>query len=113
MITIEEYVKANLQLEVLIKKMDEGTNVDEELITVSTIIEEYEKSRFPIELPTLMEVIELRMFEMKLKQKDLAILLNTTSSRLSEIFNGKRNISLNIAKALHKKLNIDSDIILQ
>jgi HTH-type transcriptional regulator/antitoxin HigA len=113
MITIEEYVKANLQLEVLIKKMDEGTNVDEELITVSNIIEEYEKTTFPIELPTLMEVIELRMFEMKLKQKDLAVLLNTTSSRLSEIFNGKRNISLNIAKALHKKLNIDSDIILQ
>ena len=113
MITKEEYIKANLQLKFLLKELDSGKNVDEELVSVSNIIEEYEQVNFPIDMPSLTEVIELRMFEMKLKQKDLAVLLNTTSSRISEIFNGKRNISLGMAKALHKKLNIDSDIILQ
>ena len=58
-------------------------------------------------------VIELRMFEMKLKQKDLAEILETSTSRISEYLNGKRDITIQIARALHKNLNIDSDIILQ
>jgi HTH-type transcriptional regulator/antitoxin HigA len=53
------------------------------------------------------------MFENKLKQKDLALLLETSTSRISEYLNGKRDITIEIARALHKKLNIDSDIILQ
>jgi HTH-type transcriptional regulator/antitoxin HigA len=60
-----------------------------------------------------MEVVELRMFELGLKRKDLALLLNTSASRISEYLNGKREITLEVAKGLHKKLNIDSDIILQ
>ena len=58
-------------------------------------------------------VIELRLFEMKLKQKDLAEILETSTSRISEYLNGKRDITIQIARALHKNLNIDSDIILQ
>ena len=58
-------------------------------------------------------VIELRMFEMKLKQKDLAEILETSTSRISEYLNGKRDITIEIARASHKNLNIDSDIILQ
>lgn len=53
------------------------------------------------------------MFEMKLKRKDLAILLSTSASRISDYLSGKREITLNVAKALRQKLNIDSDIILQ
>ncbi|MGY0408189.1 MAG: transcriptional regulator, partial [Polaribacter sp.] len=71
MITKEEYIKANLELEHLIKELDLGKNVDDKLVSVSNIIEEYEATNFPIDTPTLNEVIELRMFEMKLKQKDL------------------------------------------
>lgn len=48
MITKEEYMNANMQLEVLIKEMDSGNNVDEELIIVSDIIKEYEQINFPI-----------------------------------------------------------------
>ncbi len=111
MITLDKYTKANIRLEELLSLND--TNLDKEIIEVSDIIEKYEEIHFPIGLPTLKEVIELRMFELKLKQKDLAKLLNVSASRVSEIFNGKREITLNIAKSLHKKLNIDSDIILQ
>ncbi len=82
-------------------------------IEISDIIQQYEEIHFPIGLPTLPEMIELRMFEMGLKRKDLVALLNTGASRISDYLNGKREITLNIAKALHQKLNIDSDIILQ
>lgn len=83
MITEENYIKANIKLESLLKDLDLGNNVDDELVEVSDIIEQYEEIHHNIGLPTLMEVVELRMFEMKLKQKDLAVLLGTTTSRIS------------------------------
>lgn len=116
-ITHKQYLKANLRLEKLIDLVDDNTQFDDslakEFIEISDIIEQYEEIHFPIGLPTLQEMIELRMFEMGLKRKDLAALLNTSASRISEYLNGKREITLNVAKALHQKLNIDSDIILQ
>ncbi|MFS4448704.1 helix-turn-helix domain-containing protein [Maribacter sp. 2307UL18-2] len=116
-ITHEAYVKANLRLEELLNVVGNDTPEDSpemvELLEVSDIIEQYEEIHFPIGLPTLQEMIELRMFEMGLKRKDLAALLNTSASRISDYLNGKREITLNVAKALHQKLNIDSDIILQ
>jgi len=46
MVTKEEYIKANLQLEFLIKELDSGKNVDDELVSVSNIIEEYEQVNY-------------------------------------------------------------------
>ena len=116
-ISHKQYVEANLRLEELLKEVDNNTPEDsplsKELIKVSDIIEQYEEIHFPMGLPTLQEMIELRMFEMGLKRKDLAALLNTSASRISDYLNGKREITLKVAKALHQKLNIDSDIILQ
>lgn len=117
LITHHEYVKANLRLEELIDIVDDNISTDDplakEFLEISDIIEQYEEIHFPIGLPSLQEMIDLRMFEMGLKRKDLAVLLNTNASRISDYLNGKREITLNVAKALHQKLNIDSDIILQ
>ena len=115
--THQQYVHANLRLEELLKEIGDHNPEDApimmELAEVSDLIEKYEEVHFPIGMPTLQEMIELRMFEMNLKRKDLAVLLNTTASRISDYLNGKREITLKVAKALHRKLNIDSDIILQ
>lgn len=116
-VTHELYVKANIRLEELLKVVGNDTPDDSpqmlELLKVSDIIQQYEEIHYPIGLPSLQEMIELRMFEMGLKRKDLAILLNTSASRISDYLNGKREITLKVAKELHQKLNIDSDIILQ
>lgn len=112
----EDYVKANLMVESLIDKIDDTMDKDNGLmldfINASDIVEKYEEINYPIGLPSLVEVIRLRMSEMRLKNKDLAKLLNTTPSRISEYLNGKRDITLTVARVLHRKLNIDSDIIL-
>lgn len=116
-LTESEYKKATARIEELLKMVSDETPEDnpllKELIVLSDLVENYEKEHYPIGMPTLKEVIELRMFERKLKQKDLAELLNTSTSRISEYLNGKRDITIEIARALYKKLNIDSDIILQ
>ena len=82
MITHKQYVKANLRLEELINKVDDNTPLEnpltKEFLEVSDTIERYEEVHYPIGLPSLIEVIELRMLEMNLKRKDLAIILGTT-----------------------------------
>lgn len=116
-ITEKQYREAEAKIEGLLPLVKEDTPISNpnyiDLKRVSDIVEAYENEHYPIGSPTLREVIELRMFEMKLKQKDLAELLETSASRISEYLNGKRDITIEIARALHKKLNIDSDIILQ
>lgn len=112
-----EYKKATTRIEELLKTVNDQTPEDnpllQELVVLSDLVENYENEHYPIGMPSLKEVIELRMFERKLKQKDLADLLNTSTSRISEYLNGERDITIEIARALYKKLNIDSDIILQ
>jgi HTH-type transcriptional regulator / antitoxin HigA len=111
------YKEASARIEELLKVVNDNTPQDDpnlqELVTLSSLVENYETEHYPMGTPSLRDVIELRMFERKLKQKDLAELLETSTSRISEYLNGKRDITIEIARALHKKLNIDSDIILQ
>ena len=111
------YRKATERIEELLLLVNDNTPKDDvnlkELVALSDLVENYETEHYPIGTPSLKDVIELRMFENKLKQKDLALLLDTSASRISEYMNGKRDITIEIARALHKKLNIDSDIILQ
>lgn len=115
-ISESKYRQAKARIEELLQLVDESTTKEnskmQELVELSDLVESYESVHFAIGTPSLREVIELRMFEMKLKQKDLAELLETSTSRISEYLNGKRDITIEIARALNKKLNIDSDIIL-
>jgi HTH-type transcriptional regulator/antitoxin HigA len=112
-----EYKKATVRIEELLKLVNENTLKDDpkllELTMLSDLTERYESEHYPIGTPTLKDVIKLRMFEMGIKQKDLANILGTSTSRISEYLNGKRDITIEIARELYKKLNIDSDIILQ
>ena len=80
---------------------------------LSELVAEYEDLHYNIEIPSLIDVIKLRMYEMGLKQDDLAKILGVSKSRISEYLRGKRDITLDVAKKLHNKLHIDGDIILQ
>ncbi|HMQ49134.1 MAG TPA: helix-turn-helix domain-containing protein [Saprospiraceae bacterium] len=87
-----------------------------ELKRLSLLAEAWEDSipLMPIQQPqSLSEMIELKMYLLKLKQKDLAQLLDISPSRLSEILRGKRKINLDLAKRLHEKLDIDAQFILE
>jgi len=117
MITEKTYKKHLLRIEELLKVVNNNTPIDNvdfiELDSISDLVADYEDVVYPMSKPSLIDVIKLRMEERELKQKDLAELLGTTSSRISEYIKGKREITLQIAKQLHLQLNIDADIILQ
>ena len=88
---------------------------DQELLRLSHLMKAYEEEHFPMptQPKTLMGMIELKMFERKLKQKDLAELLEIEAPRVSELLRGKRKVSIDLARQLYKKLGIPADFILE
>ena len=88
----------------------------ETLKKLSLMAEQYEDSipLMPIKSPsTLTEMIRYKMFEMNLRQKQLAKILEISEARISELLTGKRKINIELAKKLHAKLNIDAHFILE
>ena len=86
------------------------------LKTLSVMAERYEDSipLMPIKQPkTITEMIRYKMFEMNLKQKQLAKVLGISEARISELLAGKRKLNIELAKKLHTKLNIDAHFILE
>ncbi len=57
-------------------------------------------------------LIELKMYERRLKQKDLAKLMGIGESKFSEIMNKKRPIDVAFLKAAHERLGIDGNLLL-
>ena len=87
-----------------------------ELRHLSLLAESWEDGvpLMPIQQPkTLPEMLAFKMYERKLKQKDLAELLGISAARLSEVMQGKRKVNMDLAKRLYAKLDIDAVFILE
>ena len=83
---------------------------------LSLMAEENEDSipMMPIKPPTtIIEMIRYKMFEMNIRQKQLAKILGVSETRISELLAGKRKVTIDLAKKLHAKLNIDAHFILE
>ncbi len=115
--TKAQYEEAQEQIENLLIKLNgkfDYSNPEFVMMDrLSDLVVNYENKYFAIETPSLIDVIRLKMYELGLKQSDLAQKLDVPTSRVSEYLKGKREITLEVAKKLHTKLHIDSDIILQ
>ncbi|MFN8346613.1 MAG: helix-turn-helix domain-containing protein [Spirosomataceae bacterium] len=86
----------------------------EKLRNLALAAQVYEQNLYTIPAPTTLEgMIELRMYEMKLKQKDLAKTLGVSDAKLSLILSGKQKPDIPFIKAVHTKLNVSADFILQ
>ncbi len=71
-----------------------------------------ENEHSPIDLPDPIEAIKFRMEQLGCTQTDLAKVVGL-KSRASEILSGKRNLSLEMIRQLHDKLNIPTDVLIQ
>lgn len=83
-----------------------------ELKLMSDIVIDYEKHHFPIEAPSLPEVIKLRLEELSMSQRAFAQKIGVSPSRVSEIITGRSEPTLKIARLISKALNIDPAVIL-
>lgn len=89
-----------------------GTERGDELEILSILIDRYENENFPIGMPDPIEAIKFRMEQMGLKQKDLAELVGF-KSRVSEILNKKRKLTLGMIRKLSIALHIPTEVLIQ
>ena len=108
---IEDYDKALERLE-LIFDAKQGTAEGDELEILTILIDKYEKENFPIDLPDPIEAVKFRMEQLNMKQKDLAQTIGF-KSRVSEVLNKKRKLTLEMIRKLHEELNIPTDILIR
>ena len=108
--TEEEYANALKRLDEIFHAPTDSPEGDEaELLAL--LIEKYEDEHFPIEAPDPIEAIKFRMEQMDMTNKELANIIGY-KSRVSEIFNRKRKLTLKMIKNLHEKMNIPYESLL-
>ena len=89
-----------------------GTEQGDELEILSILIDRYENENFPIGMPDPIEAIKFRMEQMGMKQKDLAEVVGF-KSRVSEILNKKRKLTLEMIRKLNATLHIPTEVLVQ
>jgi HTH-type transcriptional regulator/antitoxin HigA len=82
-----------------------NTAAGDEFEILFTLVEAYEDKHYPIPPPHPIEAIKFRMEQGTINDKQLTKLLGGRS-RKSEILSGKRKLSLNMIRTLHKELKI-------
>jgi HTH-type transcriptional regulator/antitoxin HigA len=82
-----------------------GTKEGDEAELLALIIKDYEDQKFVFEVPDPIDAIQYRMEQQGLTKKDLAEILGY-KSRVSDIFSGRRKLTLEMVRNLHEKLNI-------
>jgi HTH-type transcriptional regulator / antitoxin HigA len=112
----QEYNAAMKKIDSLMK-LGEKNITDaqaKELKSLALAANAFEKNLYTIPAPQTLEgLIELKMYEHKLKQKDIAKLLGIGESKFSEIMNKKRPVDVAFLKAAHEKLGIDGNVLLK
>jgi HTH-type transcriptional regulator/antitoxin HigA len=88
-----------------------GTHESDEADILALLIDAYEKKNYAIESPDPIEAIKIRMEEMELKQLDLVDIIGG-KSRVSEVLNKKRKLTVEMIRNLKNRLNLSTDILI-
>lgn len=109
-VTKEQYEFALARMEELLPLVDDNIAANDknaiELTVMSDIVIAYEKKHFPIEKPTVAELIELSLEDKGMTQKQLAAEIGVSPSRVSDYVSGRSEPTLKIARLLCTILGI-------
>lgn len=94
----------------IIKNPQLGTSDSDRLELLTVLIENYENTKYPVEPPDPIDAILFRMQEKGLKQADLIPYLGTRS-RVSEILNRKRPLTVTMIRLLANGLGISAETL--
>lgn len=89
-----------------------GTAEGDQLDVLVTLVESYEEKRWRIDPPDPIDAIKIRMEQRGLSRKDLEQVLGSRS-RVSEILNRKRPLTLEMIRKLHHDLGIPAESLIQ
>ncbi len=89
-----------------------GTQEGDRLDVLVTLVEAYESQHWRIDPPDPIEAIKLRMQQRGLTRQDLEKVLGS-KSRVSEVLNRKRPLTLEMIRRLHKLWGIPAESLIQ
>jgi HTH-type transcriptional regulator/antitoxin HigA len=89
-----------------------GTLEGDRLDVLATLIEAYEAEHYPIDPPDPIEAIKFRMEQQGLTRKDLEEIIGTRT-RIAEVLNRKRGLSITMIRRLHERLGISAEVLIR
>lgn len=107
----KDYEKALFRVEQLMDA-EPGTAKMDELELLTALVKMYEDQHYPINPPDPIEAIKFRMDQLGLTRKDMVPYIGT-KSKVSEILNGKRPLTLAMMRSLNKNLGISAEVLLK
>ena len=89
-----------------------GTPKGDRLDVLATLIDTYEAEHYPMDPPDPIETIKFRMEQQGLSRKDLEPFIGTRT-RVAEVLNRKRSLSIGMIRRLHKHLGISAEVLIK
>jgi HTH-type transcriptional regulator / antitoxin HigA len=89
-----------------------GTPEGDRLDVLATLIDSYEQTHHPMDPPDPIEAIKFRMSQQKLTRKQLEPMIGTRT-RVAEILNRRRSLSINMIRRLHATLGISAEVLIR
>jgi HTH-type transcriptional regulator/antitoxin HigA len=89
-----------------------GTPEGDRLDVLATLIDAFEAEHYPMEPPDPVEAIKFRMEQQGLSRKDLEPLIGTRT-RVAEVLNRKRSLSIGMIRRLHDRLGISAEVLIR
>ncbi len=109
--TKADYERALMQLEALWGAKS-GTRDGDRLDILATLIDAYEAEHYPMDPPDPIEAVKFRIEQQGLSRKDLEPLIGTRT-RVAEILNRKRSLSISMIRRLHEQLGISAEVLIR
>lgn len=89
-----------------------GTPDGDRLDVLATLIDAYEAEHYPMDPPDPIEAIKFRMEQQGLTRRDLEEIIGTRT-RIAEVLNRKRGLSITMIRRLHERLGISADVLIR
>ena len=89
-----------------------GTRDGDRLDVLATLIDAYEAEHYPMEPPDPIEAIKFRMEQQGLSRRDLEEIIGTRT-RIAEVLNRKRGLSIAMIRRLHERLGISAEVLIR
>lgn len=110
---IIENEKDHAQAKALIEELmgSEDAAARARVVAQARLMEAYERARWPRRTPALPDLLTYLMDQNGLSRADLVPLLGTPS-RVSEVLNGKRELSMSMVRKLRERFHISADLLI-
>jgi len=109
--TERDYERALREVERLMDAKP-GTAEDDRLDVLATLVDAYESEHFPMDPPDPIEAIRFRLEQQGLDPSALVGVIGGRS-RVYEVMNGKRALSLEMIRRLHERFGIPAEILIR